>query len=489
MGGAGGAADPVGIMHHDHIAGLLAIETIAHALVDAVTRAGGALQFRAGVDPCHMRLPAQRLGRHPFHIGTADGLSRHWVTLQIDAHLARAFDVVAGTKGGNERCLHRVTLSGDVITPARQLPGNVVFRRHGDAVIRRQHHQHLPPAGLCFRRRQQLPDSAVHRQNHVVHLWRLGAGGMAEIVGRGETHRQQIGLLVSAQVLFLDHLQGKFQHQFVGEGRGVQAGKEALARLHRQLPTQPVSAQIALGGPGRVVRLHPRRQRRKVPGAGQDGAGIAEPERTVRIAPGGQDGAAILQRDAVDLAALAGQLQLITDGRNQQAVGRSARHIASVLSATQGRRIVIRNALDCSAFHTSVPGIAGNAADRRHRTGQEGGMPHGRDRRRRLVVGIGKHGALLQQALEPAGELVLEAGQIVIAHLVDDDGEHQRGARGRFRGRLVTQWRMRHWLNAAGHCGTQQDHSNTVGSSDHEQAPHFTDLTNRPRRALWRACR
>src|SRR5690606_10204392 len=118
-----------------------------------------------------------------------------------------------------------------------------------------------------------------------------------------------------------------------------------------------------------------------VPGAG-DKLAIGQPEGSVGAAAGGQDGAAVLQRNTVDLPAMAALLQLITHRADQQAGRRG-----TVCGAQRGDGVV-RDALYQLALAARIPGIAGNAAYRRCGTAQKGGMANGGDRWRRLVVCI-----------------------------------------------------------------------------------------------------
>ena len=55
-------------------------------------------------------------------------------------------------------------------------------------------------------------------------------------------------------------------------------------------------------------------------------------------------------------------------------------------------------------------------------------MPDGGNGRHVLKMGVGKDGAVFENALESAGILGMESRQIVVAKLIDDDGdEHQLG--------------------------------------------------------------
>src|SRR5690606_21310079 len=73
---ARGAIHPVGVVYHDHVAGMRGIETIAHTLVDAVACASVFLQLGTGVDPCDIGERAQGGDGYIFHLCPADGLSR-----------------------------------------------------------------------------------------------------------------------------------------------------------------------------------------------------------------------------------------------------------------------------------------------------------------------------------------------------------------------------------------------------------------------------
>ena len=55
-------------------------------------------------------------------------------------------------------------------------------------------------------------------------------------------------------------------------------------------------------------------------------------------------------------------------------------------------------------------------------------MTDRRDCGRGLVMRIGEHRAFIQQALQASAEFLAEAAEIVVAHLVDHDGQHQSRA-------------------------------------------------------------
>jgi hypothetical protein len=61
--------------------------------------------------------------------------------------------------------------------------------------------------------------------------------------------------------------------------------------------------------------------------------------------------------------------------------------------------------------------------------GEKGAMADRRDGGVLFVAGIGKDRAFGQQELEAGVVVAAEAGQVVVAELVDDHGQHQLGAR------------------------------------------------------------
>ena len=63
-------------------------------------------------------------------------------------------------------------------------------------------------------------------------------------------------------------------------------------------------------------------------------------------------------------------------------------------------------------------------------------MAHGGYRGDELVAGVSEIGALIEQALEAAGVFGAEAREVIVAKLVDHDGQHQLGLRLGLRLRL-----------------------------------------------------
>src|SRR6058998_1148497 len=96
-------------------------------------------------------------------------------------------------------------------------------------MVRRQHHVDVPAAVPHEQLLQKPAEAAVEPYHLIMHLARVGAVGVADIVGGGETHRQQVGRAAAAELQRPHPLQRK------GEGERVIPGVARKARAARLL--------------------------------------------------------------------------------------------------------------------------------------------------------------------------------------------------------------------------------------------------------------
>ena len=136
---------------------------------------------------------------------------------------------------------------------------------------------------------------------------------------------------------------------------------------------------------------------------------------------GGQDGGAVLQGDADHFGSAAtGDLQLVADGADQQAVGRG--------SGTRGAQqlsLGIADAGDVRALVAVVPLVGYDAGDGGGRATQNGAVTDGGNQRHMGVIGVGEDRALGEQAVQAGLIFGAVTGQVIEAELIDHDGHDE----------------------------------------------------------------
>ena len=205
---------------------------------------------------------------------------------------------------------------------------------------------------------------------------------------------------------------------------------------------QPHQAPVPVGRMRAVEFLHPRGQVRQVIGAADEDAALdVEPVGGVGHVAGRQDGGAVFQGhpDHARFAAIR-HFQLIAHGIDQQAARRSP--LSARASQQLGR--LVRNAGDVGVFFLVVPLVAHNAAQGRQCAAEKRAMAHGRHGGKVNVPRIGKDRSPGEKRLEPAGEFASKARQVIVAELVQDQGQNQlrflgRGAKQANRGQRAQQ--------------------------------------------------
>ena len=239
-------------------------------------------------------------------------------------------------------------------------------------------------------------------------------------------------MLVAAELLALDGALRESFDQVVAVRAGIdflvkrRAGggghllRKGVRAWHQR---RPLSAGVCIGRFPAVEFRGPGGQCGEVICAADKRAGFGiEPIRAVGFVAHGQNGAAVLERDADDAGlAVPGRLHLVAHGINQQAARRSAARLA----VGKELRVVVGHAGYDLAGGAVVPLVGSDAAAARRGAGQEGRVTDGRDRRAVHIVGARKNGAVFEQTVESRAVIRAESGQVVITELVDDNSQHE----------------------------------------------------------------
>ena len=104
--------------------------------------------------------------------------------------------------------------------------------------------------------------------------------------------------------------------------------------------------------------------------------------------------------------------------------------------ATDSRITPVANASDKLLFFPVIPGVAYNAAHRRHGARHEEAVAHSGDSGNLRVESIREVGAFREQLMKAAVVIGAKTRQIVVAELIDNDGDNEfrpgrRGGEGR----------------------------------------------------------
>ena len=175
-----------------------------------------------------------------------------------------------------------------------------------------------------------------------------------------------------------------------------------------------------------VVGIHPPWQLVHIVGAADKALGLlVEPVGGIGAMACGKNGGAVLERYANDLRLpRSGGLQFVADGGHPQVAGR---HLAFLGGGAHGLHGGVAAAVGHAVAFPEV--VAGNAVDAGHRTGVERGVADGGHRGDVVNLAVLERVAFAEHAAETVvGVVVVEAVEIVPAHLVDGNAYHQFGA-------------------------------------------------------------
>ena len=267
----------------------------------------------------------------------------------------------------------------------------------GGAVVGGEEEQVVAASHFLVEELQKQSHLAVKFHIHVVVFLSARAVLVSDSVCRRHAHGEQIGDAVLSKLLTVD---GGFGHL------------ESLRHSgHRSL-----DVGAGLGLDLLVDVLHPLWQLLHVVGRRDEvPCTLIPPVGGVGSMSGRQDGGAVFQGDADDLAfEVGGDAQLVADARGQQVAWR---HLSLFGVGAHGTDVVVVAAIDLLAVFDKV--VAGNAGQRGHRTGVDAGVAYGGDGRhivdQRVLVAV----ALVDQAAQTvSAELWVIIIEVVPTHLV-----------------------------------------------------------------------
>ena len=302
-----------------------------------------------------------------------------------------------------------------------------------------ENHQRVARTHLDFDKVEQLANQEIGAQRHVVDFRRVRAGAMSDVVVRREAQRQHVRAGVLAELFVRNRLLRELLQHLVAERRGfnrstvrnINAAHERTKWLVTLLGVDrsPLRSEVLVHRTIVVHLLDPPRQLLHVVVTGDEVLGLVlEPVRRVRHVAGRQDRAAILDRNADDLAALARDLQFVREGADQHAAWRGPGIPRD--TANEFRRFVGDTRHHLGAL-TVIPLVADDAAHRRRRAAHDRRMADRRHGRVVDLMRVREDGALVQQPRKTSMILRAEANQIVVTELVDGDGYHQLRLGGR----------------------------------------------------------
>ena len=283
---------------------------------------------------------------------------------------------------------------------------------------------------------------------------------MADHVRRGESDREHVGVLVRPELVSAHRLQRGLQEQLVAEGRPsevvveLRRGRRA-AHAVREHGVDAVPLALDVVGPrvlaveglvGQQPRPDPPgggvRRPRGVPAcqpggqragvvraAHEQAHGRVEPVGGVGAGAGHEDGRAVLERHADHARGGRLLLEHVAEGEAAEVRGRGA-----VAGAAHGRHRGVFHDVDVLLEQRVVPLVRYDAGMVRAAPREEDGMARPRLRVGVRVERVREHGAVVQQRAQPGPVERSEAREVVVAHLVHGDEEHQarRARRPRF---------------------------------------------------------
>ena len=322
-----------------------------------------------------------------------------------------------------------------------------------------EHHEHAalsgPPLGLV----EQAAEGAVEPQQVVHLLLAVGPVAVADHVGGREADAQDVGGLVTAEVVALQGRRREVEQDLVRERRPSQVVVELESRRdaadgvreHHVLAVElavdriracearvaggvrqqglPDTAGVRVDEALRVPCVEPAGRPIGVPRAGHETAvGRLVPVGRVGPTPGRQDRGAVLERDPDHARRGRGRLQHVAD---REGIEVRRRRGSSAAAADEAHRGVVHH-VHALAQRPVVPGVAHDARAARRAAREQHRVPRAGLGAGVAVQGVGEHGAALGEPLESSRVQRPEAIQVVGAHLVDGDEEDKprRGGRG-----------------------------------------------------------
>ena len=290
-------------------------------------------------------------------------------------------------------------------------------------MIAGQHDHRIVEADLPVDRLEQPAEGRIGLDCHRVLLGRVRAVAVSHVVVRREADGQYIRHVPRAQLLGRKRPLGELLHQFVAHRAGFERRVKGIELLG-QLVIQPRETAI-LGGRLRAVEvLNPSRQVGEIVCAAHEVAAFrVEPVGAVRHVAGGQNGGAVLERNAdYPRFAAVRHLQFVPHRADHQPVRGRA-----LPGASQQFRLAVADAGDVLVLPEIEPVVADNAAHRRGGPCQERAVSDRRDGRKVDVPCVGENRAPGQQPVETGVVFGAEPREVVVAELVHHDRHHQFG--------------------------------------------------------------
>ena len=319
------------------------------------------------------------------------------------------------------------------------------------AMIGGQHHRIVDPR--CVHPREEIAELAVEAEHLDAHFRALGAGRMADIVGRRKAEDQQIGLRALSQSPRLAQRRPRRQHRAIGLGRGKELSE--VHRLAATGPGEPTGADgaaaadidsVILSGAHRwQVERRTWAGNRPTDGGGNlcnvgrrfDAAiagepGGRQPPQLVGLPPAHHDRSAVLAGHRDDLRARIGGAHQIAQRRHTQILDR--RRIAARARRRAGNSRILRtiDALVIARDAKIEPVVGDHAVAPRMRSGQDGRMAGAGFGRGMRLIARGKHHARCQPR-EAASEMLAILAEQIGGKLIDRyrDDQLGRGCRGK----------------------------------------------------------
>ena len=228
---------------------------------------------------------------------------------------------------------------------------------------------------------------------------------MAGDVGTGEADADHIGLIALSETFALDGSLRHLHHNLVAVGL-------ILDFVDGEFLVDTV-----------VIGAGPLGQFLHIIGTADEALGIlVEPIGGIGAMACGKNGSTVLERDADDLGLPGGGgLQLVADGGHLKIEGR---HTSGLRRGTYGLHGAVGAAIGHLAVFQEV--VAGDAMDAGHSTRVQGGVTDGCHRRDVVDLAILEGIAFSEHTAEATVNiLVVEAVEIVPAHLVDGDSDNK----------------------------------------------------------------
>ncbi len=353
----------------------------------------------------------------------------HQVPVQVERQVQAGRHPVAAPVLVVERPLDRDRDRAPRHTPARHAICRRLLGRRGNPVVAGQHHQHIAQPDLLVHRPEKLLQQLVRPQRHRVFLRRIGAEIVPHLVVRGKADGQKVRHVPLAQLGGIERLLRQHLYQVVAEraafDRARRGGPVQFFQPFRKLVVEPGDAAELVARPRGVELLHPPGQLLEVIRAAHEiPAGHVEPVSAVRHVPHRQNRRAVFERDAnYPRPAAVRHLQFVPDRAHQHPPRRCPRRVRS----TQQARVRILHARDFAILTVVEPLVPYNPAHAGCRARKEGAVPDRGHSGKVDEPGVREDRAFVEQPVEPGLVLASQTGQVIVAELVDHDGQHQLG--------------------------------------------------------------